>query len=33
VLDLQRISLTMSLLQIRELLETLSRMLASKTAH
>ena len=33
VLDWQRISLTMSSLQIRDLPETLSRMLASKTAH
>ena len=33
VLDWQRISLTMSSLQIRDLPETLSRPLASKTAH
>jgi hypothetical protein len=33
VLDRQRISLTMSSLQIRDLPETLSRLLASKTAH
>jgi hypothetical protein len=33
VLDWQRISLTMSLLQICDLPETLSRLLASKTAH
>jgi len=33
VLDRLRISLTMSLLQIRDLPETLSRLLASKTAH
>jgi hypothetical protein len=32
VLDWQRISLTMSSLQIRDLPETLSRLLASKTA-
>jgi hypothetical protein len=33
VLDWQRISLTMSSLQIRDLPETLPRLLASKTAH
>jgi hypothetical protein len=33
VLDRLRIRLTMSLLQIRDLPETLSRLLASKTAH
>jgi hypothetical protein len=33
VLDWQRISLTMSLLQTCDLPETLSRMLPSKTAH